>query len=142
MIPWMALHASDRDAALKARRAWERGDWDLLVEAMHPDVEWIDQSRIDVSRSLRGLDQLRAAYRTWVGTWSSYEAGHGEIFDLGGGRFYVPTWERGRGKGSGVEVEQIGAAVFEVSDGRVVRMQTFGDRAEARAAAGLPPEMD
>ncbi len=107
---------------------------------MHPDVEWMNESRLE-TKSLRGLDELRAAYRTWVGTWSTYEAGHGEIVDLEEGRFYVPTWERGRGKGSGVEVEQIGADVFEAHDGRVVRMHSFGDRAEARAAAGLPPEM-
>ena len=43
-----------------------------------------------------------------------------------------------RGRGSGVELENQAAAwLSEVKDGKVVRMQTYTDRAEALEAAGV-----
>jgi len=42
-----------------------------------------------------------------------------------------------RGKGSGVEMETDTAMVYEVRDGRVVRIQGYMDRDEALEAAGL-----
>jgi hypothetical protein len=44
----------------------------------------------------------------------------------------------GKGKGSGIEVQQPVADVFTLHDGRVVRAELgFTDRAEALEAAGL-----
>jgi hypothetical protein len=37
----------------------------------------------------------------------------------------------GRGKGSGVEVHHEGAHVFELHDGKVVRLEIFADREKA-----------
>jgi ketosteroid isomerase-like protein len=133
---------ANREAVKKANLAWERGDSELLLEAMHPDVEWTNEGRRIEAETFRGLDELREAYRTWVGTWSTYEARFGEPMDIGDGRFYVPFWERARGKGSGADVESASAVIVEASDGRVVRMHSYIDPAEARAAAGLPPEAD
>ncbi len=42
-----------------------------------------------------------------------------------------------RGKGSGVETETDTAMVYEVRDGRVVRIQGYMDRDEALEAAGV-----
>jgi ketosteroid isomerase-like protein len=44
---------------------------------------------------------------------------------------------RGRGRGSGVEVEARFYEVYTVRDGRTVRWEEFSDRAEALKAAGL-----
>jgi ketosteroid isomerase-like protein len=49
----------------------------------------------------------------------------------------------GRGKGSGVEINQQGAHVFELRDGKVQRLEIFADRdraiAAVRAAEGARP---
>jgi ketosteroid isomerase-like protein len=45
--------------------------------------------------------------------------------------------ERRRGRHSGVEVESETAVLFELHDGRVVRMQGFMDQAEALRTVGL-----
>jgi uncharacterized protein len=42
-----------------------------------------------------------------------------------------------RGKGSGVEMETDTAVLYELRDGRVVRIQGYMDRAKALEAAGL-----
>jgi ketosteroid isomerase-like protein len=49
----------------------------------------------------------------------------------------VLTRYRGRGKGSGVPVDNEGAHVWALRDGKVVRLEIFADRADALAAAGL-----
>ena len=46
---------------------------------------------------------------------------------------------RGRGRASGVVVEAEGALIWTVSEGRVVQVEAFSDRAEALAAAGVEP---
>jgi ketosteroid isomerase-like protein len=50
---------------------------------------------------------------------------------------YVVSRQRGRGKGSGAEVEQRYALLFEVDKGRIVRLTTYPDLAEALDAAGM-----
>jgi ketosteroid isomerase-like protein len=42
-----------------------------------------------------------------------------------------------RGRGSGVELDQVFAWVGEFRDGSLVRLQTFVDREEALAAGGV-----
>ena len=42
-----------------------------------------------------------------------------------------------RGRGSGIELEADTAVVFEVRDGRVVRIEGYMDRAQALEAAGV-----
>jgi ketosteroid isomerase-like protein len=54
-----------------------------------------------------------------------------------GDQVVVVHYERGRGKGSGVEVEHRVANVFDLRDGRVIRKRPFANRSEALAAAGL-----
>jgi ketosteroid isomerase-like protein len=44
---------------------------------------------------------------------------------------------RGRGKGSGVEVDQRRASVFYVRDGKVVRLALYWNRNRALADLGL-----
>jgi len=45
--------------------------------------------------------------------------------------------ERGRGRGSGVEVDNRSANVFDVSCGKIVRRRPFPDRSQALDAVGL-----
>ena len=60
-----------------------------------------------------------------------------EEFIDAGDSVVVLLHEFRRGKGSGVEMETDTAVVYEVHNGRVVRLQGYMDRAEALEAAGL-----
>jgi ketosteroid isomerase-like protein len=53
-----------------------------------------------------------------------------EYLELGDHVVVLATYH-GRGKGSGVEVHQQGAHVFELRNGKVVRMEIFAERATA-----------
>jgi hypothetical protein len=54
-----------------------------------------------------------------------------------GSRVYVLATQRGRGKGSGVEVEDRYALLYEVRASEIARVTTYGEPAEALEAAGL-----
>jgi ketosteroid isomerase-like protein len=57
---------------------------------------------------------------------------------VGSDRVLVFIRAHGTGTGSGVEVEARGAHLITMRDGRVVRTESYTDRAKALAAAGLP----
>jgi ketosteroid isomerase-like protein len=59
-----------------------------------------------------------------------------EIRDLGD-RIVAVGWLRGRGKGSGVEVETPVAYVVDVRGHKAIRVRTYLDPKEALEAAGL-----
>jgi ketosteroid isomerase-like protein len=52
-----------------------------------------------------------------------------------GDRVVVLTCYVGTGKGSGVEIRQQGAHVFELRDGKVVRLEVFANREKAIESA-------
>jgi ketosteroid isomerase-like protein len=59
-----------------------------------------------------------------------------EIIDAGDHLIHAILF-RGRGRGSGVEVEGRFFQVYTFRDGKTVRWEEFSDRAEALEAAGL-----
>jgi hypothetical protein len=60
-------------------------------------------------------------------TWEGLRADPQEVFDLGGGRFVVDLRLWGKGKRSGVEVDQRFAFLYTIhaADNKVVRCQLF-----------------
>jgi ketosteroid isomerase-like protein len=115
--------------------AFHGGDADGALAYFAPDVV------ADHSRRLGGgighsREDLRQIITEWVGTFDEFREEIEEIRDLG--RFvYVVATQRGRGKGSGVEVENHYALLYELRDRLIVWMAPFPDSASALEAAGL-----
>jgi len=67
---------------------------------------------------------------TWLSEWEDWRAEAEEYLEMGG---YVVVLARfrGRGKGSGVEIQQEGAHVFKLRDGKVIRLEIFATRKRA-----------
>ena len=59
-----------------------------------------------------------------------------QIIDAGD-QVVAVVHERATGRGSGLEVDQHLAQVLTIQDGRVVRIESFTDRADAVKALGL-----
>jgi len=78
----------------------------------------------------------RRWFARWLGAWENYTARVEELIDAGD-RVVVVHHERGRGRGSGVEVDNRSANVFDVSCGKIVRRRPFPDRSQALDAVGL-----
>jgi ketosteroid isomerase-like protein len=118
--------------------SWERGDFSS-TEWMHPKIEFEGPDGLDASR-LTGIAATAEAWRQWLSTWRDYRVEADEYRELDGGRVLVLMEHGGRGKASGVEVEDLkreGANVFDFRDGKVARLALYWDRERALADLGI-----
>jgi ketosteroid isomerase-like protein len=120
------------------RSLYQAGDPSRFFDLLSEDVE-LDFSAYPVpdSNVLRGKDAAMDWSRRWWGTWDEYVLEPTEIIDAGGDRVVVVQYERGRGKGSAVQLERRWAVVYTIRMGKVVRFQPFKTRDEALEAARL-----
>ena len=113
--------------------AFNRGDFEAVTEAVHPDVEFV---RIGDQSPLRG----QAALREWMEP-DAFEMQRFEPLDfsVNGDKVLVRQNFTGRGAGSGLEMDFVTLAVFTLDDGLVTRLEAFlpDQEAEALKAAGL-----
>jgi ketosteroid isomerase-like protein len=72
--------------------------------------------------------------RGWLGAWERPLTIDAEEVIESGDRILVLIRWKGRGKGSGVEMEAEGAHLWTFRDGLVVKYEVYRDRHEARAA--------
>jgi ketosteroid isomerase-like protein len=84
----------------------------------------------------RGPDALRACWLDWLAPWASYRTEIEELIDAGES-VVVFVRDYGRRELGAPEVEMMGAAVYTVQGGRIVRVDFNADRAEALASVGL-----
>lgn len=116
--------------------AWAHHGLEAGLRYLDPDVEW-DLSRRQVDPGIyRGLEGVREYVR---GIRESYSGMGSELEELveAGDKVVALLIFRGEGRSSGAAVEARIANVWTLREGKVVRMQYFGDREEALAAAGL-----
>jgi ketosteroid isomerase-like protein len=101
------------------------------------DAEWIMPPRSPGFRSVyRGRDGFLEFMRTWTEDFD-WSIELERVMDAGNDRVVAVFHQRATGKGSGVPVELHMGLLYELQDGRVIRMRNFLDPAEALEAAGL-----
>lgn len=86
----------------------------------------------------KGYESMRRQWDEMWETWEGIRQDPLEVFDLGGGRFLVEVRLWGKGKRSGVEVDQRFAYIYTVRepDEKIVRAQLFGTVEAAMQAVG------
>ena len=80
---------------------------------------------------------MLAYIQRWEEPWDDYQLEAEEFIDAGD-RVVVTIHFKGRGKGSGIEVDARSHQVHSLRHGKLVRMDEYLDRTEALEAAGLP----
>jgi ketosteroid isomerase-like protein len=121
--------------------AWERGDWSS-AEWADPDIELVFAHGPGAGR-WTGLGGLAEGWRAFLDAWEDYRAEAEAFRELDGERVLVLQRYSGRGKVSGLKIEQmgsIGAALFHLRDGKVTRLVLYTDRERALADLGLTSE--
>jgi ketosteroid isomerase-like protein len=107
-------------------------------EFVSPDVE-LHGTRGGLSEGnvASGSEAVRQTFDVWdAEAWDETRLTPQRFID-GSDVVVVLQHELRRGRGSGVEVESETAVVFDIRDGRVVRIQGFMDQEQALEAAGL-----
>jgi ketosteroid isomerase-like protein len=114
--------------------AFYAGDFDGALAYFDPAV-MIDASvRVDGGIG-HGREELYAMVAQWVGGWEEFRDETEEIRDLGSQVCVVST-QRGRGKGSGIELEDRWTVLYEIKADKISSMRLFTTTAEALEAAG------
>ena len=109
-------------------RLWESAVGPLL----HPDFE----VTFPLQGTYRGVEGFKAAYRDWLQTWKAYRVEAERFIDAGEQVVVFSKWG-GRTKTGEVEVYQHGADVWTIREGKVRKIDVYGERAAALEAAGL-----
>jgi uncharacterized protein len=107
-------------------------DVDEALTYVDPGVVW---NPIEELPS-QGHDAVRASLARWKAEWDDYELVPEEFVDMGD-RVVATVRLRGRGRGSGVEIDARFYEVFALRGGRIVRMDQFAERSQAVEAAEL-----
>lgn len=106
-----------------------------------PDFECVFV-RADLGRATyRGLDGLRTGFLDWLLPWDHYRAVVEDVLDAGEGRVLVLTHDRALPKGSGAEVNFIGAPVWTLRGEKVARIEFYFNRDEGLKAVGLAEQV-
>jgi ketosteroid isomerase-like protein len=116
----------------------ERGDYRSTGWA-HPEIEFVVADGPSPG-SWKGLAGLTEGFRDWLSAWEEFRPEVEEYRELDDERVLVLVRLSGRGKTSGLELEQMraqAAALYEIHDGKVTRLIAYWDRERAFADLGL-----
>ena len=117
--------------------AWERGDWSS-AEWADPDIEFgVADGPAPIS--VTGINAMGPAWREFLDTWEDWWVKPEEYRELDEERVLVFVQIGGRGKTSGLEVEQMhakGANLFHIRDGKVTRLILYFNYEHALADLG------
>ena len=107
------------------------------LDLIDPDIFW-DVSRVELPEgaSYSGRSELRSFVEAWDEGFVSDHVEAQEMFDAGD-RVVVMVSHRGRGKSSGIDIDQRFAMVWTLRDGRAIRMDMYPTLDEALEAVGL-----
>jgi ketosteroid isomerase-like protein len=120
------------EAVRRSIKAYRRGDYAGASAYLAPDVVW----SVGQERPAHGPAAVREMWKRWDGEWDELETIIEEVVDAGD-KVLVAVRYGGRGRVSGVEVNDRQFEVHTFRDGRCVHKVDFRERAEALEAAGL-----
>ena len=114
----------------------EGAAWDLIDE----DIVIHDRPEAPDARTYRGRDGAREALAVSDESFESFTMTPEEMISVGDQHVVVVLRMSGRGRGSGVPVEETIAHLWTVRGGKAVKLQVYSDPADAlRDARALSP---
>jgi ketosteroid isomerase-like protein len=131
-----AMSQENVDKARGFIEAYNRRDFDAATRWFAPDIDWVLPAR-QAWDSCKGTDQVIRFFEGLDETFDDLQLVPQEYRDAGD-RVATRLRHRGKGKGSGVEIDtELYHQVATFRDGVIVRMEYFGTWPEALGAAGL-----
>jgi ketosteroid isomerase-like protein len=107
-------------------------------EFLHPDFELVQASSIvDTAGVFRGPNALRDSLRELSESFEDFSLEAEDYREAPGGEVVALIRARGRGRGSGVEIDNRIAHVWKLRDGKAERLVVYEEPDEAFAAVGL-----
>ena len=113
-----------------------------MQSALHlvdPEIVVMQRPEMPDATTRHGHVGVLEAITAWPEQWDDYQFEIVQTVDAGD-HVVVRTHQRGRGKGSGVDVEDEIWFVFGFRNGKVAEWRMFGAEREALDAAGMPDD--
>ena len=116
--------------------AWSRRDIASMLDLVDPEIVVVQPPDVPDAMTGHGRAGVMEAIAAWPEQWDDYQLEIVQIVDAGD-HVAITTHQRGRGKGSGVVVEDEIWFVAGFRNGKISEWRMFGDEREALEAAGL-----
>jgi len=118
--------------------AVRRRDYDTVAAVMDPDAEWQNTASFPGPRVVHGASAIAHFLEDMFASYGGSGGSRMEIEKVTEGDDVVVTLARGTWRsGGGVPLETRWGQIFELRDGRIVRVEVHGDHARALRIAGL-----
>ena len=116
--------------------SWSEGDFRASAGLMDPLVLFVMGEGLPETGAYLGVDGLAEYMRGFLEPWARITIEAEDVTEVGDS-IVVAVLQRGTGHGSGAATELRYFHVWTFRGGKVIRLETFRDRAGARGAAGL-----
>jgi uncharacterized protein len=133
------MSQEDVQTVRQGYEAFNRGDVEWMVAQLDPEIVWEDAAEVPGSSSHRGIREVRGYLESFAREWEEIRFEPERILDAGE-QVVALVRMAARGRASGAQVDARLAHVYELREGRgmrVLRVRTFFDRERALEAAGL-----
>jgi ketosteroid isomerase-like protein len=120
------------------REMYGRRTLAAAAELMHPAAEMRQPSALADTDEYHGREELVRGTRRWLEGWNEFRFAPEAVVDLGE-RALMRVRLSGRGKSSGIDLEQTVFHLWTFRDGMPWRCEVFVDEDAAQQAAGLQP---
>jgi ketosteroid isomerase-like protein len=111
---------------------------EIVVDHLAPDFELHQASSVvDTAGVFHGPDAFREVLNELQGAFEELSFEAEEFIEAPNGDIVVFIHARGRGRGSGIEIDNHIAQVWTYRDDKAIRMVAYEERVEALKAVGL-----
>jgi uncharacterized protein len=117
-----------------------RGDYEAIRELLDPKIVLLDRPEAPDARSYRGYEGMLVTLRDTSESFEDFRLDPKRFFEHAD-KVVVILSMTGRGRTSGVPVEERIAHMWTLRDGLAIELRAFTDPADALQAAGLPREL-
>jgi ketosteroid isomerase-like protein len=112
--------------------ALNRGEVEGMLAHMDPDFEWRPLEASPVARVNRGHEQVRSYVEDWLSTFEGLQLELEDAAEVAD-RVVVVVHGHGRGRASGLQLDNRFCQVWTVRGGTAIAMEEYATRAEALA---------
>jgi ketosteroid isomerase-like protein len=132
-----AVRDAGTDSAMLVRddELWARMV-EMVAPYFHEDYELVTTGMPGGTTVAKGFDGNRASRRDWMAPFATYRQEIEEVVDCGD-RVLLLVRAFGRPVESAKELSHTAAEVFVFRDGKIARIELYGNRARALRAVGL-----